>query len=464
MFSLSLTHISEGVAVSQLLPAESSDRRRFREKIAANTAEIFGQEMLVDRVYPIRPGSRFAIFTWGGCVIQVQGNVNQEYEASNNSMKEYLNFAIILDSRRELAALRGTIGPRLMLVGAASSGKSSVCHILSQYALKTAWNPIYIELDPRCSTDKDSVQFLPGMIGATVVGGLQEEEPQNPLSFYFGHMDVQDEPKLYLHVRLFFCGVVFIAKIGFIINAPYLASTELLEELIDIFKVDIVAVVDNPSLKQNMIERYFVQGNPSGSYPEEDAFSSINGNAEPEKLEGETAVSVVGISKMEGAVVVRSHLFSLRRLRWRTYFLGSVSSPLKPQTLRIRYSDYYFLRYDALAAIPLSALPADHAAVADETVEVSPWNGSPKTLLNAILCVSGSNDLGFVSKCPIACILHVRNIEEKATNEVGDGESPAGVEYIIDLWCPLVIDGKLFSRHIIVPSDLKQLKWHSDTF
>ena len=38
---------------------------------------------------------------------------------------------------------------QVLVTGSSGSGKSSVCHILCNYALRCGWTPLFLELDPR---------------------------------------------------------------------------------------------------------------------------------------------------------------------------------------------------------------------------------------------------------------------------------------------------------------------------
>jgi polyribonucleotide 5'-hydroxyl-kinase len=62
-------------------------------------------------------------------------------------MHVYTNLASALQEKREQARLSKAIGPRLMITGAAQSGKSTLCRILVNYAVKLGWSPILVDLD-----------------------------------------------------------------------------------------------------------------------------------------------------------------------------------------------------------------------------------------------------------------------------------------------------------------------------
>jgi polyribonucleotide 5'-hydroxyl-kinase len=61
----------------------------------AATAEMFGAELVPGTEYLLLGGTRTAIFTWHGCKIQISGPTNQEYDAPNVVMRDYLNCAAV---------------------------------------------------------------------------------------------------------------------------------------------------------------------------------------------------------------------------------------------------------------------------------------------------------------------------------------------------------------------------------
>ncbi|CDJ50696.1 hypothetical protein, conserved [Eimeria brunetti] len=146
---------------------------------AAGTAEIFGLELLPEVEVVLPAAARTAIFTWGGCSLQ-------EYEASDRPMSFLLNFSSVLHARRQAAAAAQTIGPRVLVTGSNGSGKSSVCQILCNYAMRAGWTPLFVELDARGSCDKGPLQMPPGCIGSCVCRSLDAEAPENPLLYFIG--------------------------------------------------------------------------------------------------------------------------------------------------------------------------------------------------------------------------------------------------------------------------------------
>ena len=62
-------------------------------------------------------------------------------------MRQFLNTHTVLDERRAAARTAGGQGPRCMVVGPTDVGKSSLCKILLNYAVRMGWCPTYVDLD-----------------------------------------------------------------------------------------------------------------------------------------------------------------------------------------------------------------------------------------------------------------------------------------------------------------------------
>ncbi|KAL8272386.1 hypothetical protein Esti_003676 [Eimeria stiedai] len=149
---------------------------------AAGTAEVFGLELLPDVEVELPPAARLAVFTWGGCLLQVRGPVQQEYESSDVAMRFLANLSAALDARRRAAAVKQSV----LVTGSSGSGKSSVCQILCNYALRSGWTPFFVELDIRGSCDKRAIEMPAGCIGCCVCRSLGTDEPEDPLVYFVG--------------------------------------------------------------------------------------------------------------------------------------------------------------------------------------------------------------------------------------------------------------------------------------
>ncbi len=155
---------------------------------------------MLEQEYPILPGCRAGFFTWKGCKLQITGPVVQEFCAANNVMRDYANCGAIIERRRQRAVEIKAPAPRIMITGADGSGKSVVGEILWHYAIRKERTPIFVEADPRYTASvSEELKGLPGCIHASI-GDFLEDEKTKKLTFFFGSINWQDEPKVYEQV------------------------------------------------------------------------------------------------------------------------------------------------------------------------------------------------------------------------------------------------------------------------
>ncbi|EKX74033.1 conserved hypothetical protein [Theileria equi strain WA] len=447
------------------------------------SAEIFGRELIPDMEISIGEGEKLAIFTWVGCTLQVKGHVQQEYEAYDNAMREYLNLVNALDAERESAAIKNTHGPRILVTGSPSSGKSSICMMLCNYALRNGWTPVFVEADPRASTDKKPLNFYPGTIGATVVTSIEDSLPRNPLIHFYGYSYIQDNEWLYLHVRsttqkitflLQTCKTMsvnielmmeqnlklqphsrrtdevkdmekYIASSGLIINAPYQASKDTIVRLAEIFKVTMIVVIDSPSIHQDLVKAFTVQKNTIPTKPAFDgsgvdfvspnllgnlAFAQPNEPASvateidnPKIPKEKRQVLVLGASKLEGVVPVdNDRLKYLNFMCWKRYF--EIGSSGKFHVVRFKMLDTNFVFIDTIEALSKDAFPTDEQySMKSKELYASPWSGDPFVLTNSIVAVPATEDMDLIPYSNIIAFFHIRSVElNEDTTQNFDGD------------------------------------------
>lgn len=54
-------------------------------------AEVFGTEIVKGKVYSFGGGSKIAVFTWQGCLLELRGKTEAAYVARETPMIIYLN-------------------------------------------------------------------------------------------------------------------------------------------------------------------------------------------------------------------------------------------------------------------------------------------------------------------------------------------------------------------------------------
>jgi hypothetical protein len=106
---------------------------------------------------------KFAIYSLSISRIRISDKIKSIYKTEDTPMYEYLMAHHIINEKRKEALKTNTIGPKVMITGTRESGKTSLCNIFINYAIKLGWNPTYVDLD--LSNDI----FTPGTISAVTV-------------------------------------------------------------------------------------------------------------------------------------------------------------------------------------------------------------------------------------------------------------------------------------------------------
>ena len=157
-------------------------------KLLDGLAEIFGMELSKDVEYKYEGPTHFAVFTWyPNCKVELSG-VSQDaaYAADDTQMKAYTGIHGRLNWKRDEARRVSADGPRLLVVGPTDSGKSTLCQILSAYAVRAGYAPVFVDLDVGQSTIS-----IPGTIGAAVLSPREITPDRRvtaarPLVYWYG--------------------------------------------------------------------------------------------------------------------------------------------------------------------------------------------------------------------------------------------------------------------------------------
>ncbi|XP_031786860.1 protein CLP1 homolog isoform X2 [Nasonia vitripennis] len=111
-------------------------------------------------------------------------------------MLMYLNCHMMLEEMRRVAENNEKRGPILMVAGPSNSGRSTLCRILLNYAVRLGRKPVFVNLD----VGQGHIG-IPGTIGALLVGrpsnvihGFSQEAP---LVFHFGYLAPDSNWDLY---------------------------------------------------------------------------------------------------------------------------------------------------------------------------------------------------------------------------------------------------------------------------
>ncbi|KAK9468603.1 Pre-mRNA cleavage complex II protein Clp1-domain-containing protein [Lipomyces arxii] len=267
-------------------------------EILQGTAEIFGTEIVIGRVYSFT-AAKLSIYTWHGCKFEWKGEVLAEYISEESAMWRYANLHFALEKMRMIAAEKDPFfsstklpgpdgeGPRVLIVGQPNSGKTTLAKILTSYAVKMGRTPVVVSLDP-----KEPMLSVPGTISAASYSGMidvEEEETwgssktteqthiptKSPIVYFFGSDSPADNVRFYkallnrlsiaLSSRLAIDHKSRIA--GTIIDAAGLTDQkvgyDVINSIVSDFNVDVIVTVGNERLYNDLRKRYSSRPNMS---------------------------------------------------------------------------------------------------------------------------------------------------------------------------------------------------------
>ena len=141
------------------------------------SCELWGCELAVGRRYEIANGGlQLALFTWHGCVVDVDAGGGSGSSSSSDisyvspetdANISFVNTHAQLEALRDEALKAGGQGPRVMVVGPPESGKSSLVKTLVAYACKVGRTPLMVDLDP-C----DNFLSVPGTLAVAPMNAM----------------------------------------------------------------------------------------------------------------------------------------------------------------------------------------------------------------------------------------------------------------------------------------------------
>jgi len=175
------------------------------------SAELYGVELALNKTYTLAAdtgGMKLAIFTWHGCVVDVEcDNLEISYTSDEtNSNVAAVNTHAQLEALRDEAAAHNQEWPRFLIAGPTESGKTSLAKVLTAYAVKLGRTPILVDLDPAdncltvtgtlcaCPMDQDAITVETYATTGLPIHSAQQQQPQ-PLTLWHG--GVKLSPDLY---------------------------------------------------------------------------------------------------------------------------------------------------------------------------------------------------------------------------------------------------------------------------
>ncbi|XP_014210127.1 protein CLP1 homolog [Copidosoma floridanum] len=357
-------------------------------ELKSGLAEVFGTELVKGKKYEFTCGAKVAVFTWQGCMVELTGKTDGSYVSKETPMSIYLNCHAAMEKMREVADKEDKIGPIVMIVGPSDVGKSTLCRLLLNYAVRMGRRPIFVDLDVA-----QGHIAIPGTMGALLV-----ERPSNivdgfsqqaPLVFHFGHKDPNDNSMLYnlLVTRLAqVCSDRLQANkkakvSGLIINTCgwiKAGGYKMLTHAARAFEVDTILVLDQERLYNELVR------------------------------DMPNFVKVVHLPKSGGVVErTQTQRCESRDQSIREYFYGS-RTPLYPHSFEVKWSEAKVFKIGA-PPLPSSCMPLGMRAEDNLTklVAVTPGANLLHHLLSVSFADSPEDDVVRTNVLGFVCVTNV---------------------------------------------------------
>lgn len=193
-------------------------------KVLSGSAEKDGTELAVQNAYSFT-GIKSKILTWHGCELEIEGQTEEDSVASYASPQEnpatsHINLHDWLGEMRAAAAREKCEGPRVLVVGPAATGKTTLVRTLTSYATRQGFQPVVVSADP-----KEGMLSLPGSLSASVFATIMDPESVDgwgstptsgpsvvpvklPLVYYYGHSSPESDIDFYRELTCIIAGTV----------------------------------------------------------------------------------------------------------------------------------------------------------------------------------------------------------------------------------------------------------------
>ncbi|KAJ4960894.1 hypothetical protein NE237_020804 [Protea cynaroides] len=368
-----------------------------RLRLLTGTAEIFGTELPPEIWLTFPPRLKFAVFTWYGATIEMDGTTETDYTADETPMISYVNVHAILDGRRNRAKASSTSdpdscqGPRVIVVGPTDSGKSTLSKMLLSWAAKQGWKPTFVDLD----IGQGSIT-IPGCIAATPIempiDPVEGIPLEMPLVYFYGHTTPSVSADLYKALvkelsqtlERQFSGNAEARAAGMVINTMGWiegVGYELLLQAIDTLNANVVLVLGQEKLCSML----------------------------KDVLRNKPNVDVVKLQKSGGVVSRNAKVRQkARSYRIREYFYG-LANDLSPHSNIVSFSDLFVYRIGGGPQAPRSALPIGAEPAADP-MRLVPVNIN-RDLVHLVLAVSFAKEPDQIISSNIAGFIYITDID-----------------------------------------------------
>ncbi|KAF9592647.1 hypothetical protein IFM89_016304 [Coptis chinensis] len=408
-------------------------------RLLSGTAEIYGTELPPEIWLTIPPHLKFAVFTWYGATVELDGMTETDYTADETPMISYVNVHAVLEGRRNRAKASPTHdsdasqGPRVIVVGPTDSGKSTLSRMLLSWAAKQGWKPTFVDLD----IGQGSIT-VPGCVAATPIempiDPVEGIPLEMPLVYFYGHTTPSVNADLYKVIvkelsrtlERQFTGNVESRAAGMVINTMGWiegVGYELLLHAIDTFNADVVLVIGQEKLcsmlkdvLKNKPNVDVVKLQKSGGVVSRNAKARQKARSYRIRVKSNFFTRTVDYItergycnqnpfKVEYLFANFCHAFVFF---FQEYFYG-LTNDLSPHSNIVSFSDLFVYRVGGGPQAPRSALPIGAEPAADP-MRLVPVNIN-RDLLHLVLAVSFAKEPDQIISSNIAGFIYITDID-----------------------------------------------------
>lgn len=414
---------------SEELPARSELRfevafaKSYRIRLIRGTAEIFGSELAPSTTYTFS-GTKGAVFTWHGCTLELQGEVESEYVGSETeAMVEWMNVHGMLETVRDDSGTErdGNGGPRVLVVGPDDSGKTSLVKCLTGWSMKMGRTTTVVNVDPR-----EGLLSIPSSFSAVTMGGMLDIEDgwgsspvsgptgvpvKTPLVYHFPFASPEDNGRMFKPI-ITRAALAVTSRLeedseakqsGIIIDTPGSLNQpkggyDLLMHVISEFSINIVLTLGSERLYNDLLRRF---ANPKSP---------------------DDTVHVFRVAKSGGAVARDEAVMrQVRQHQIKTYFFGDSRTQLSPHGQWWDFGDLSIYKavdpttsHSQLSFMPGTDHDEDTSAgqgASNVLEKVTPSQGMVNAILSVKFCL-GKSPVDSVRDSCVMGFVYVAEVDE----------------------------------------------------
>ncbi|KAH8384634.1 hypothetical protein KR093_003772 [Drosophila rubida] len=352
-------------------------------------AELFGTELVKKKKYEFGVGAKVAIFTYQGCVLLVSGKMDVCYTSKETPMVQYVNCHAALEQFRNEAEERDGRGPVVLVVGPMDVGKSTLCRILLNYAVRVGRRPLYADLDVGQGAISISGNIATILIErpASIEEGFAKTAP---LVYHFGHKSPGENSVLYNAV---------VSKMADVTLQSMDANKRTKSSGII---VNTCGWVKGSGYKHLLHSARAYRARAIFVLDQERLYNDLLRDVPPN-------VHVVLLPK-SGGVVERSKglRHESREQRIKEYFYGNVRTPFYPFSFEVKFQDLRLFKIGA-PPLPDSCMPIGMKAEDNKTkvVAVTPTQALLHHILTLSFAESNDDDVIGTNIAGFCCVTDV---------------------------------------------------------